>query len=236
MRCGATLLLFLLSSAATAQVRPQPIGSDPMQQAVRYADGQTVILEVAPGFQLTVELGEGETITSAVAGDSSRWQVLANAGAGQFFVRTSPQALSTNLTIVTNRHRHYFLLVPAAQMSMQLPVSVRIEDPTAQQAAVPTSAPTPLTQPDNPAGTYKLSGSVDVRPSLIWDDGVKTYLDWPENVEIPAVFAIGPDGKEMLVNSYVRDGRFVIDAIYGALLFRLDRSVGRAERRREKAS
>lgn len=235
MRMGA-LALLLLGSAASAQVRPQPISNDPMQQSVRYADGQTVILEVAPGFQLTVELGEGETITNAVTGDSARWQVLASTGAGQFYVRPSAGAASTNLTIVSNRHRHYFLLVPAAQMSTQLPLSVRIDDTGTQQAATTPAPPAPLAPPDNPAGSYKLSGSADVRPSLIWDDGAKTYLGWPENAEVPAVFAIGPDGKEMLVNSYVRDGRFVIDAIYGALLFRLDKSVGRADRRREKAS
>lgn len=230
------LALLLAGSAASAQVRPQPISTDPMQQSVRYSDGQTVILEVAPGFQLTVELGDGETIASAVTGDSARWQVLATAGAGQFYVRPAAGAASTNLTVVTNRHRHYFLLVPAAQMSTQLPLSVRIDDTETQQAAATSAPPAPLTPPDNPAGSYKLSGSADVRPSLIWDDGVKTYLDWPENAEVPAVYAIGPDGKEMLVNSYVRDGRFVIDAIYSALLFRLDKSVGRAERRRERAS
>jgi type IV secretion system protein VirB9 len=66
---------------------------------------------------------------------------------------------------------------------------------------------------------------------LIWDDGQKTFLDWPENVEAPAIFAIDAAGNESLVNSYYRDGRFVIDAVYSRLLFRLDRLTARADRK-----
>lgn len=227
-------LTVLIAVPVLAQVRPLPVGADPMQQSVRYVDGQTVVLEVAPGFQLTVELGEGETISNAVSGDLTRWQVLASTGASQFFVRPAPQAPSTNLTVITNRHRHYFLLIPAEKMTSELPVSVRIDDP--QPARLTDASPQPLQPPVDPSGVYKLSGSKLLMPSIIWDDGRKTYLDWPENVELPAVFAIGPDGKEMLVNGYMRDGRFVIDMVYGMLLFRLDHEQARAQRREEKRS
>jgi type IV secretion system protein VirB9 len=81
------------------------------------------------------------------------------------------------------------------------------------------------------SGSYKLRGSSSIRPSLIWDDGAKTYLDWREGVEAPAIFAIDGAGQETLVNSHYRNGRFVIDAVYTRLLFRLDRLMARAERR-----
>jgi len=81
------------------------------------------------------------------------------------------------------------------------------------------------------SGSYRLTGAAAIRPSLIWDDGEKTFLDWPENVEAPAIFAIDAGGNESLVNSYFRDGKFVIDAVYSRLLFRLDRLTARADRR-----
>ena len=81
------------------------------------------------------------------------------------------------------------------------------------------------------SGSYKVSGAAAIRPSLIWDDGQKTFLDWPENIEAPAIFAIDAAGNESLVNSYYRDGRFVIDAVYSRLLFRLDRLTARADRK-----
>ena len=81
------------------------------------------------------------------------------------------------------------------------------------------------------SGSYKLSGATIIRPTLIWDDGQKTFLDWPENIEAPAIFAIDAAGNESLVNSYYRDGRFVIDAVYSRLLFLLDRLTARADRK-----
>jgi type IV secretion system protein VirB9 len=83
----------------------------------------------------------------------------------------------------------------------------------------------------NSSGSYKVSGSVLIRPSLIWDDGQKTYLEWPENIEAPAIFAIDAAGQESLVNCYYRDGKFVIDAVYSRLLFRIDHLVAKADRK-----
>jgi type IV secretion system protein VirB9 len=81
------------------------------------------------------------------------------------------------------------------------------------------------------SGSYKLSGAALIRPSVIWDDGAKTYVDWPEGVEAPAIFAVDGAGNESLVNSHYRDGKFVIDAIHSRLIFRLDALVARAERK-----
>lgn len=81
------------------------------------------------------------------------------------------------------------------------------------------------------SASYRLSGAVQIRPSLIWDDGVKTYLDWPKGTEAPAIFAIDASGGESLVNCYLRDGRYVIDDVFGRLIFRLDRLSARADRK-----
>jgi type IV secretion system protein VirB9 len=196
-----------------------------MHQTVHYAEGQTVILEAAPGFQLTVVLGRGEQIKSAAAGDVSSWQVSAPHRSSQFFVRPNAGARPTNLTVVTNRHIYYFLLVAAPQMTAANALSVRFTYPEAitqqQHAAAANVQKT----------SYRLSGAASIRPSQLWDDGEKTFLDWPEGVEAPAIFAIDGAGNESLVNSYHRDGRFVIDAVYPRLLFRLDRLTAKADRR-----
>lgn len=220
------LLALLLYSPAPAQVRPVPAGGDPMHQSVTFADGQTVILEAAPGFQLTVEFDKAEQIKSAAAGDGASWQVSAPERSSQLFVRPNPGAVATNLTVVTNRHSYYFLLVPAAQMTAATALSVRFSYPQ-QQATVPRQ--------EEPAakvsGSYRVKGAAAIRPSLIWDNGEKTFLDWPDGIEAPAIFTIDAAGNESLVNSYLRDGKFVIDAVYSRLLFRLDRLTARADRK-----
>ena len=93
----------------------------------------------------------------------------------------------------------------------------------------------PACQSDDSAsaasGSYRVSGARILRPTMIWDDGRKTFLDWPENIEAPAIFAIDAGGNESLVNSHYRDGRYVIDGVHTKLVFRLDRLVAKAERR-----
>jgi len=90
-------------------------------------------------------------------------------------------------------------------------------------------------QQANASGSYKVGGSASIRPSLIWDDGAKTYLDWPDGIEAPAIFAIDSSGTESLVNCYLRNGHFVIDAVYSRLLFRLDRLTARANRKANRS-
>jgi len=219
-------LTLLVCAPALAQVRPVPAGGDPMHQTVAYAEGQTVVLEVSPGFQLTVELDPREQIKSAAAGDGASWQVSAPKQTSQFFIRPNPGAAPTNLTIVTNRRSYYFLLAALPQMTSSNALSVRF---TYEQQAV--AAEQPEAQAKRISGSYRVRGSAPIRPSLIWDDGEKTFLDWPEGVEAPAIFAIDSSGTESLVNVYYRNGRYVIDAVYTRLVFRLDQLMARADRK-----
>lgn len=220
-------LAALLATQAVGQVRPVASGSDPMQQTVQFAADQTVVLEAAPGFQLTVEFADDEKIRSAAAGDASAWQISAPQNSNHLFVRPSPGAPTTNLTVVTNRHTYYFLLASIEKMTSQNALSVRFVYP---QVAAETVKPA-VEIPQKSSGNYRVTGASQLRPSLIWDDGQKTYLDWPEDAELPAIFAVDVQGNETLVNGYVRQGKFVIDAVYPRLLFRLDRLMARADRK-----
>ena len=230
MRALLAFLLFV-PAATSAQVHPSATGIDPMQQAVRYADGQTVILETAPGFQLTVEFGPGEQIRSAAAGNNAAWQVSAPSQGNSLFVRPLEGAPVTNLTVVTNRHSYSFLLVAAAKMTPTNALVVRFAYPELASEMRSAIAPSTLSA----RTLYRLTGATELRPSNIWDDGAKTYLEWPQGVELPAVFAMDGRRGEALVNVYMRDGRLVIDAVYSELVFRLD-SLTASARRRTKRS
>ena len=223
------LAALLVCAPAAGQIRPTPGQADPMHQVVIYADGQTVILDAAPGFQLTVELDPAEQIRSAAAGDGASWQISAPERGSQFFVRPGPAAVPTNLTVITNRRSYYFLLVPAQQMTASTALSVRFDYPRQPVQAAEQELP------PRASGSYRVKGAAAIRPSLIWDDGEKTFLDWPEGAEAPAIFTIDSAGNESLVNSYHREGKFVIDAVYPRLLFRLDRLVARADRKGERS-
>ena len=82
-------------------------------------------------------------------------------------------------------------------------------------------------------GTYRLTGERSLLPSRIGDDGERTYIEWGRMQSLPAVFGIGSNGFEEVVDGYMRDGIFTIDRIYPQLVFRVDKKRVLA-RRREK--
>ncbi|HEX8063970.1 MAG TPA: TrbG/VirB9 family P-type conjugative transfer protein, partial [Allosphingosinicella sp.] len=84
-------------------------------------------------------------------------------------------------------------------------------------------------------GRYRLGGDKTLRPSEISDDGVHTYIRWPRDRALPAVYAVTDSGLEMLVNGMMReDDLFVIDSVSKKLVFRIDGDVATATRQRKK--
>lgn len=79
-------------------------------------------------------------------------------------------------------------------------------------------------------GRYRLSGAVELRPVQMSDDGVRTYIVWSEQQDLPAVFAISTTGGEEMVDGYMRGTVFTIDRIHRKLMFRIDRKATKAER------
>jgi type IV secretion system protein VirB9 len=222
--------IFLLAAAPlTAQVRPLPAaGGDPRVQTVEYRADQVVSLEVAPGYQLMLEFAPDERIESVAVGDSAAWQVTPNRGGDRVFVKPL-QSLPSNLTVVTSARLYAFELSPLFGPSASMAYVVRFTYPAAETESA-DAGPAAL------AGRYRLSGARALRPSRISDDGRHTYIEWPRESALPAVYALDERGHEALVNGMMRDDLYVIDAVVPRLVFRIDRDVARAERVAERAS
>jgi type IV secretion system protein VirB9 len=89
--------------------------------------------------------------------------------------------------------------------------------------------------PRVPGAVYKLSGDRRLLPISIQDDGARVYLRWSASQALPAVFAVGDQGQEEVVNGYMRDDTFVIDRVYGRLVFRIDKARALASRKLARA-
>lgn len=67
--------------------------------------------------------------------------------------------------------------------------------------------------------------SQDIVPTLVFDDGRFTYLRFPGNREVPAVFDVLPDGTETLVNARMEDDLLVVDRVSRRLMLRAGSAV-----------
>lgn len=67
--------------------------------------------------------------------------------------------------------------------------------------------------------------SEDIVPTLVFDDGRFTYLKFPGNREVPAVFHVLGDGSETLVNARMEDDLLVVDRVSRRLMLRAGSAV-----------
>ena len=72
---------------------------------------------------------------------------------------------------------------------------------------------------------YTVQGSSAIQPSEITDNGQFTALRFPNQRELPAFFAVNPDGSESIVPFDVRDEFVVIHGVFGQLRLRRGREV-----------
>ena len=214
--------VLLTASPLAAQVKPKAGTGDPRIQTIDYVPDQVFQLSATPGYALTVELSADEQVENVAVGDSGAWQVTANHRGDHLFVKAIQGGVSTNMTVVTNVRLYNFELVPSSGADAY---TVRFRYPNSGNDGFADDAASAAGQ-----GRYRLGGDKALRPSEISDDGKHTYIRWPREQALPAVYAVGATGQEMLVNGMMRDDVFVVDNVAEKLVFRIDKAVATATR------
>jgi len=229
---GAALLLALLATAhATQDATPEPrpvgeaLGADPRIRHILYHEDAVVRLKVGP-YPTLVELAPGEAILD-VACDGKQpnpktWDIVWRAGQDYLFVEPHAGARPAGMTVKTARHSYVFDLVPDLALSLFDPARTAklvVELPedadalgqrvTAAELQQRERGYRPLRRNDR----YSLEvvhELEDVRPRDVFDDGRFTYMRFPNNLAIPAIYRSVPGTKsERLVNSHM-EGDFVV--------------------------
>lgn len=189
-----------------------------------YAENTVYSLTGHFGFQTVIEFNDDEIIENVAIGDSISWQVTPNRRGDVIILKPIAAAPPTNMTVVTSL-RHYFFELNARSAAEAKPGDMvyvlRFTYPGGKKAAqaaaaeavayVTEKAETPEDRATN--REYSYSGSREIVPSLVFDDGRATYFRWPEGAPTPAVFLIGGGGKESIVNHGYEAGFIVVDRV-----------------------
>lgn len=69
------------------------------------------------------------------------------------------------------------------------------------------------------------TASQDIVPTMVFDDGRFTYLKFPGNREVPAVFQVQADGSEALLNTRMDEDLLVVDRVSRKLVLRAGQAV-----------
>jgi type IV secretion system protein VirB9 len=179
-------------------------------------------------------LQPGEIVTGVFPGDTARWTFIpgksGQTGSEQVHVLVKPLMpdISTNLVINTDRRTYNIDLMSSSKEFMP---SVSFSYPTDTMAAwdvfITDKQKTSLlseggygVNPEELHFNYEIRGSENIRwkPIRVWDDGIKTYIQFPsqstiKSIEAP-VFVVFEGKRELLVNYRVVRDMFVVDKVF----------------------
>jgi type IV secretion system protein VirB9 len=204
--------LSLAPLAASAQSLHVGFG-DSRIRTVMYDPDRITPLNAYFGYQMMIRFGEDERIENVAIGDGSTWQITPNKAASLLFVKPVDHASHTNMTVITDRRSYLFELNASAAKPARADEMTYVVRFVYPPDPVVRSAPKPLppAPPERRNVAYTYTGSRQLLPSVVFDDGHVTYFKWPETTTTPALFLLAADGTESLVNSSFRDGYQVVE-------------------------
>ncbi len=203
------------------------------------ADGKVIFLygEVQPSVVCSplqvcdIELQGGEVVRDVLVGDTVRWKVepaTSGAAGGQaihLIVKPSEPGLLTSMVVTTSRRTYHIQLKShatqyMARVGFEYPedVSAKLADVNARlEASTIPGAGVPAEQL---SFAYSVSGSAGWRPTRVYSDGQKTYIQFPRSIsgqDVPVLFVVS-GGQNRIVNYRIKSNMMVVD-------YNIDRAV-----------
>ncbi|MDP9155456.1 MAG: TrbG/VirB9 family P-type conjugative transfer protein [Pseudomonadota bacterium] len=211
---------------------------DSRVRQIVYAPDAVVRIQAQRGFATHIALDAHEQIQVVAPGDRDGWQVVANKGDHDVYLKPQLAAHDSNLEIRTNKRSYSFDL-------MVLPVKAKFgngdemyritfvyPDEVKAKAHAETDAEivaqrlgqSPVAR-NTRYSMQVMPHSDDIAPTAAWDDGRFTYIRIPNNRRIPAIFRVADDGTESVVDRHMEDDTIVVHEVAKRFVLRLGNEV-----------
>lgn len=243
-------LITVFAGPASALDVPRGSSADARVQRVAYNEDDVVAIYARNGAATHIVFAPGEEVLDMASGFSDGWEFKSRrnnlylkpksaeaTGETQALIPPAPGRWDTNLLVTTSRRVYSFkLLLVGDSQSDRAAFRVTFTYPADDAAlaaaqAAEAEAKSRLEAPPeirNQNYTMQIGKRADgIAPTSAYDDGTFTYLRFPNNREIPAVFLVGQErGKpESLVNTHVAGDTLVIHRVAPEFVLRLGRQV-----------
>ncbi|NEJ25847.1 conjugal transfer protein [Rhizobium leguminosarum] len=212
------ILPILMSTALITPVAAEqmPVGfaSDARIKHYIYDENNVYKLTLYLRSVTAIQFAEGESVEAILIGDSTSWEVTKLKRGNVVSVKATIDQARTNMTVYTDQRVYTFELRTVGEMS------------TGKKAWADQAFRTVFIYPDDKKlgkslvhggalnRDYLTSGHARFRPLSVTDDTLRTTFVLAKGAPRPAIFKIGRDGEEELINSRTVDaGVVVVDGI-----------------------
>ncbi|SDA92390.1 TrbG/VirB9 family P-type conjugative transfer protein [Mesorhizobium qingshengii] len=209
------LILGKLVTPASSAQAPKAGALDSRVTSITYQENNVVRVSATYGISTMIVFDEDETFETISLGDSDSWQVVPADKGNILFVKPIARNVTTNMNVVTNRRIYFLELDDSAPDRGKEVFGIRFFYPDKSlNAALRQEAEQRVAWP-NIAGIdkanvnidYSYSGDARLKPSLVFDDGSKTFFGFAGRV--PAIFAVNSDFSETLRN-FRKEGEYIV--------------------------
>lgn len=224
-------LEFVFSTQSLAMSLPTKSPYDPHIQRVSYRAGDVVKLDAVVGRVTVIVFNEDEIALELPSGYSTAWEFRKTKN----MVSIKPKQLNadTNLIVKTDKRLYVFdlTLKPYNDNTGAYLLTFDYPEAIAEGKIIKTESQLneALAQfPIQKNYNYSMEVGIDsdeITPTEAYDDGRFTYLRFPNNREVPAIFAISGTGQEYTVNSHMDGDRIVIHQLSGGFMLRAAKQV-----------
>lgn len=240
LKAMGLIALSMVTASACAESLPKNGRYDARIKDVVYNPADVVKVVGHYGYSTDIEFAPGETTENIALGDSVAWEVAP--AANHLFVKPSEDNAVTNMTVVTNRRVYQISLDarnthgPTSGHSKDMYFQVRYTYPDDGHEGIghanALKVDTALAKaPDARNWNYYGCGAKEMQPAEVFDDGRFTFMRFPAEQEVPAVFIIGTDGTESIVNGSMHGDYYVVQRTASRFVLRRGKSVACVQNR-----
>jgi type IV secretion system protein VirB9 len=217
---------------ALAEQNPVGFKSDVRIKKYVYDENNVYNLNLYLKSVTAIQFAPGEAVQSILIGDSASWEVVKLKSGNVVSIKPVIDGALTNMTVYTDQRVYTFQLR-----------SVGVIRSGANNGAG-QSFRTTFIYPENKAvvdkykvvdgplnDDYMVSGKSNFKPLSVSDNSFQTTFVLARGSQRPAVFKVGADGKERLINSRTDGDRLIVDGISDFWVMRIGKEricVGKA--------
>jgi type IV secretion system protein VirB9 len=224
------LLTLLFSNNAYALQESVSLSGDQRLRTYVYDPNAVYIYTGHYRYSSRIDLDPNEKIETISVGDATRWMI--SPSGHRIFLKPIEQDATTNMVVITDKRIYNFELYAQEAENIRdkdLVYSVSFVYPNSDMSDgngsdsffnfydEESSVPDQKDFKKNPKMynfNYSLSGSKEISPLEVFDDGEFTYIKFKDiNADFPAIFQVMPDGNESLINFRVSGDYVIIEKV-----------------------